>query len=142
MKSFLTVYSYNRKQSHLFSTVNNEPSMTQQSDRDSTDINIIMKRYGATGQMPTVIEPGKYGDFSQVTDYRTALDTLRHADEKFLDVPAEIRKQFNHNPAEFFEFVNNPANKDKMRTMGLLTEAPAPVPSTPPAPTPTPTPTT
>jgi phage internal scaffolding protein len=131
MSNFRTQYSHDRAISALFATVNNEDSLTNQSDAKDCDINILMSRYQKTGQMPQLLEQPRFGDFSQVGDYREALDLVRQADATFHEVPAKLRKEFDNDPAKFLEFVKDPKNIDKMREMGLASPAPKP-----PAPTP------
>lgn len=124
MPRFTTVYTHDDARSDLFKTINNEPSLTQQSDAADADINIIMARFGATGQLPTLVEPGKYGDFTNAVDFRQAQEIIRDANEAFLTVPAKVREQFGNDPARFFEFVNNPDNVEQLRAMGLAKPKP------------------
>lgn len=116
---FDTPYTVDDKRSASFATINKDPSLTTQSDAADADINIIMKRYGATGQFPQLTKEGIYGDFTQVTDYGTALHLVQQADEAFSEIPAEIRRKFNNNPQEFLEFVHNPENRDEIKKLGL-----------------------
>lgn len=132
MTTFQTQYTISRKRSEGFATINEEESMTQQSDKNETDINILMQRFGATGQLPTVTDPAKFGDFTEAPDFRTAQDMLMRAREAFAAVPAKIRKQFDNDPAKFHEFVTNPDNLEEMQNLGLANK-PKKVP-TPPEP--------
>lgn len=116
---FQTIYTITDERNHKFGTVNDEVTKTQQSDALDTDINVIMERYGKSGQFPQLIEPGKYGDFSEVVDFRAAQDIIHQANEAFAQVPAKIRKKFDNDPNAFFEFVNDPENLDEMRKLGL-----------------------
>lgn len=118
-KKFLTPYTYGKEISALAATINNEPSLTQQSDLAESDINILMARYNSGGQLPQVIEPGQYGDFTEITDYRDAQNAILAANEAFAEVPAKIREKFENDPAKFFEFVNNPENLPELRKLGL-----------------------
>lgn len=115
---------------HHFAQINTEPSQTQQSDKDEADINVIVAKYGI-GAFPQVTEAPRYGDFSQVTDYRTAVEMIRDANDKFLEVPAEIRAQFGNDPQAFIEYAQDPANLDQMRKWKLAPPAEQPVPSPP-----------
>lgn len=119
MTRFATIYTHNDERSNAFATINNEPSLTQQSDAADADINVIMQRFGATGQLPSVVVPGKYGDFTNVVDFREAQEIIREANEAFLTVPAKVREQFGNDPSRFFEFVNDPDNIDQLEAMGL-----------------------
>lgn len=111
-----------RERSHKFATVNNDDSMTQQSDANETDLNIIFGKFVKTGQLPQVTMDPRYGDFSGATDYRTALDKINELKDAFNDVPANIRARFHNDPGEFLEFTQNPDNIDEMVKLGLATE--------------------
>lgn len=117
-------------------TLNDEEDMTQQSDKDDCDINVIMQRYATTGQLPQVQAKWLSGDFSDITDFRDAQDRIIGAREAFNELPALVREKFNNDPGEFIEFASNPENIDQMREMGLATPKENPQTSNTPAPTP------
>lgn len=124
---FATPYNDLPQERHeLFRTFNTEESLTQQSDKNSTDINIIMSRYQETGLLPQLTTQGLHGDFSEITDFHDAQKRILEAKEAFLAVPAKIRERFHHNPQEFIEFVENPANAEELRKMGLANAPPTP----------------
>lgn len=92
---------------------------TIQSAKADADINVIVKRFGITGQMPASVRLPSYGDFSGVSDFQTAMNVVRSAEESFLELPASVRKRFGNNPQAFLEFCSDEANIDEMRKMGL-----------------------
>ena len=47
-------------------------NMTVQSGRDEADINVLVRRFNVTRQLPQVTSPPTFGDFTQLTDYRSA----------------------------------------------------------------------
>lgn len=103
---------------------NTEPSMTKQSFRDECDINVIMKKWEKTGVIDHVRDiQGQYGDFTDVKDYRSALDAVIQAQEAFDGFPAELRARFSNDPAQFLDFVQDPSNMEEMISLGLA-EAP------------------
>lgn len=128
---FITPYNYDDERNIAFATSNLGPTMTQQSDANEADINVIMARFGQGGTVPQVIEPGKYGDFSEAVDFRRAQDIIKEAQDAFLEVPANIRKRFDNDPAEFFQFANNPDNVDELVKLGLAVPKPQPDPTPP-----------
>lgn len=91
-----------------------------QSEKDDADINEIMKRFGRTGNLPTPHEIPYYGDFSDVTDYQTALNDLKHAQNAFQGLPSGLRTRFNNDPAELLNFIHNDANYDEAAKLGLV----------------------
>lgn len=103
-----------------------DPGLTVQDGRDDADINVILRRFGITGQMPTARTAPEYGDFTGVTDYQSALDAVMAADDAFMSLPAELRKRFDNDPAELLTFLNDDKNRDEARELGLLAPLPAP----------------
>lgn len=98
-----------------------KPSMTKQSFKAECDINTIMKKYEKTGLISHVAKHnGRYGDFLAAPDYLDAMVSVVQAQEAFSTLPAALRKRFGNDPAEFLDFVSNPANEDEMRKLGLL----------------------
>lgn len=107
--------------------INTQPSMTQQSFTDECDINQILKKFIQTGILDT-IGPGVYADISDTMDYQSALHMIKRADQMFAELPSEIRKRFNNNPAEYMDFVHDPANLQEGIQLGIFTENPVLVP--------------
>ena len=100
-------------------------SLTQQHFQEECDIINIIKRHDRNGIIEHVHRgQARYGDFSEVTDYREALDLVKNAQEEFMSIPSDIRKQFDNNPGKFYEFVSNPDNKDELKKMGFIKETP------------------
>ena len=46
-------------------------SMTVQSQSEDTDINVMLKRFGVTGQLPQGVRAPEFGDFTEVRDFRS-----------------------------------------------------------------------
>lgn len=99
--------------------------MTHQSFRDDADINNIVANVGtlelAPGQGP---KQPLYGDFSEVEDFQTSLEVVRQAQEQFDSLEGAVRARFGNNPAQFLDFVHNPANRAEMVSLGLAKERP------------------
>lgn len=97
-----------------------EPTRAQQHHKDECDINVIVKRFGITGKMPVNQSEARYGDFTSADDYHTSLNKIIAAEDDFMALPADIRTQFDNNPADLIQFLNNPANKTEAISLGLL----------------------
>jgi len=104
-------------------TVNTDPSMTQQQYKDECDINHIMSRYMQTGELPRT-KLGVYGDFSDMPDYQTALNTVLQAQDAFASLPAQIRQRFGNDPGALLEFLHDPSNKGEAIELGLVNPTP------------------
>lgn len=101
-----------------------EESRTQQSQRDDADINVIVRRFGLTGQLPDNIRVPQYGDFTNITNYHDAMNAVIRANGEFARLPANIRTRFNNSPEQFVEFCMNEENIDEMIRLGLIEKRP------------------
>jgi phage internal scaffolding protein len=84
------------------------------------NINAIMTKYRKTGLI-NYVNAGtpRFGDFSNVVDYQTALNSVLDVQERFQLLPADVRKRFANDPAGFLEFVQDPSNQDELVRLGL-----------------------
>lgn len=108
-------------------TVITEPSLTIQSQKEDADINVILRNFGVTGQLPSSRVPPVYADFQGVLDYRDAMELITAANVAFMELPAKVRSRFQNDPAKFVDYCSDPKNLDGMRELGLAVppEAPA-----------------
>jgi len=102
-------------------TVNNEPSLTIQSERDKCDLNIIKSIYDRTGIMHNVRqEAPRYGDFTSSTDYHDMVLRVQEARDDFMLLDAHTRAMFDNDPGKLLAFVSNPENRAKAIELGLI----------------------
>jgi len=87
---------------------------TKQSFKDETDINKILKRAEKTGTISHLNKyEARFGDFANF-DFFEANLMLTKGREIFDDLPPEIRSEFGQSQSQFFAYVNDPANKDRL----------------------------
>jgi len=93
---------------------------TKQSLSEQTDINKIVGKFRTTGVV-THIQLGTpvYGDFSSGVQYHEAVEKVRSAQALFDSLPARIRHRVHNDPGELIAFVEDPANADELRELGL-----------------------
>lgn len=96
--------------------------LTEQHHKDDCDLNIIVKNYVRTGQLPTNQSgPGVFGDFSGAPeDYAEAVRMLDEARTAFAALPSNVRKRFNNDPQQLFAFLDNPDNRAEAEKLGLV----------------------
>lgn len=82
-------------------------SLVQQHQKDECDINVIMRRFGATGAVPAGVAGAVYGDFSSILEFEDALELVERAQAGFMTLPAEIRQRFENNPANLVRYVQS-----------------------------------
>lgn len=120
--------TYNRKALSDATAVRcKDKSRTQQEFAEEADINVLVERFGIR-HVPEGVRVPMYGDFTVVRDYRTALESLKLAEDSFMQMSAKVRARFENDPQKFLDFCADAGNKDEMRAMGLLV---APVPEAP-----------
>jgi len=107
-------------------TINNDPSLTEGSHAPQLDINYIIER-AARGYTENTIPaiPPEYGDFTGINDFQTAMHQVRHAQNQFMSLPAELRREFDNDAGQLLDFLANPANRERAIELGLI-ERPEP----------------
>lgn len=110
-----------------------DPTLAQQQFAEEANINTIVERFGLTGELPTNVRVPVSGDFTDITDYQTALNMVLDAEAAFMELPANVRARFENDPQKLQDFVEDASNLDEARRLGIA--VPAPVPAPEPAPT-------
>lgn len=134
-----TPYNFDRRLVSLsLSTRNTAENQSVQSDAADADINVLVRRFGVTGTIPSVPVPPSYQQFDEVFDFQSAMNVIRAAQESFDALPASTRSRFSNDPSLFVEFCGQLdsdgklANLEEMRKMGLaLPPEPDPPPVLP-----------
>lgn len=140
---FRTGFNYDSDQVSLETSLEcKDPSLTQQQFRDDADINVLAERYGLTGRMPENPRVPTYGDYTGVTDYRSAIEAARAAEASFMELPGPVRAEFDNDPQTFLEAFSYPQNEPRLRELGFFkpspVQAPSPGPSQEASPSPAP----
>lgn len=107
-----------------------QPSLTQQHQKDETDINKIMKRFVKTGIIDHVNKHQPHYGENTAIDYQQSLDIIIQAENMFAELPSQARKHFDNDPKAFLKFVEDPNNHDKLYDLGLSNTPPS-VPDAP-----------
>jgi phage internal scaffolding protein len=97
-----------------------EPSLAQQHFKDECDINNILRQFNVTGMLPEAPLSPRYGDFTGIVDYHSALNAVMAAEEQFMGLPAELRARFQNDPEQLIAFLDNESNKDEAIKLGLV----------------------
>lgn len=92
---------------------------TKQSMKDESDINMIMKKFIKTGVIDHSAKFGAEYGYATGLDFTTSMNIIAKGSSMFAELPAEVRARFNGDPAYFLDFVQDPANGDEMRKLGL-----------------------
>ena len=116
-----TPYNYDRDAaSNESGLACEEPSLTQQHFKDETDINNILRQFNVTGMLPEAPLSPRYGDFSGIVDYHSALNAVIAAEDSFMTLPAQIRARFENDPAQLIDFLGDENNRSEAEKLGLL----------------------
>lgn len=94
-------------------------SCVEQSHKDACDINSMIEK-ARRGVFIPPESAGRYGDFTGVTDFQTAMNQVKAAEATFSFLPSWLRKKFDNDPAKAIDFVNDPENAEECYELGLL----------------------
>lgn len=98
-----------------------ERPMTQQSEKDDADINVIVERAKRGAVLPMVERPPRYGDFTQIpTDLRDALNQFAFAKNLFMSLDPKIRFRFQNDPVQMLDFLADDNNRKEAIDLGLV----------------------
>ena len=103
-----------------------DPSLAQQHFKEECDINTILQKFNITGLLPENPLSPRYGDFTGISDYHTALNRVIAAQEEFDGLPANIRSRFDNDPSKLIEFLENSENRPEAEQLGLVEKQAAP----------------
>lgn len=104
-------------------SINDEDSMTVQSDAHLADIGEILRSYGATGMLDLQETAMEFGDISSFTDLADALSQAKEAEVEFMKLPSKVRGIFDHDVAVWLDTAHDKDKRDALVEAGFL-EAP------------------
>lgn len=134
MEVFLrTPHNYDMRAAGKESAIVFDPSddRTKQEFKDETNINVIMKRYGVTGEWPQTTAFPQSGDFVAAASFHEAMNVIAQAQQAFSEVPSHIRARFENDPAKFEAFLRDDKNRDEAVRLGLVPKPIDPVEAPP-----------
>jgi phage internal scaffolding protein len=99
-----------------------DATLTQQHFKDECDINNILRQFNITGLLPESPLSPRYGDFTGISDYHSALNQVIAAEDEFMALPAQIRSRFDNDPAKLIDFLDNSENRDEAIKLGLVNQ--------------------
>lgn len=106
-----------------------EPSMTEQHFKAECDINNIVAQYQQTGILPSGTREPLFGDFADFPqDLQSSQKYFDEAHERFMQLDARLRKEFDNDPVKLLQFVANDNNRERAIELGLI-DKPAPAKS-------------
>jgi len=125
--------NYDRDQASLEAGLKCDPeeSVVQQQFRDECDINVIVERFGLTGELPQNLRMPQSGDFTGLGTFQDAMSAVRLAEEAFMALPASTRARFHNDPQELIDFCEDYTNRPEAIKLGLVPPPPPPDPVPP-----------
>jgi len=116
-----TTYNYDRDALSVETGLHcPEPSLAQQHMKEEVDINNILYKYTQTGVMPFASQNPTFGDFSNATDYHSAMNAIKDAQNAFNELPASLRERFDNDPSLLIDFLNDENNQNEAYELGLV----------------------
>jgi phage internal scaffolding protein len=119
-----TPYNYDKDAASNESGLHCEDaSLAQQHFKEECDINTILEKFNVTGMLPDNTLSPRYGDFTGIGDYHSALNRVHAVQDEFEALPAQIRARFGNDPAQLIEFLENSDNRPEAESLGLVEKA-------------------
>lgn len=99
-------------------------SKTRQSEKDSADINVIIKRMEGQGIGPILPQgEARFLDISEVSDYRSAVHQIRDARSYFMELdPIDRRDRFDNKVENFLDTVSDPVRLQQLIAEGIVVD--------------------
>ena len=90
---------------------NGEQVLVEQSHKEEVNINNIVRKNGA--DLVLKVSQLTEFQFDDVTgnDFQENMNAIIKARDTFADVPSDVRRRFDNDPAKFMDFVYNPENE-------------------------------
>lgn len=106
-------------------------------DAPGTDINSIVAQYRRNGTLPAVPQNNPlYGDFTGPQDLHDAQIQIQRAQERFAELPSDIRTAADNDEVRFLEMFGDPEQLPLLENAGLVVIKPDPNPTPTPSETP------
>ncbi len=112
-----------------------EETFVKQDSKDECDINLILERWRTDGVARLNQDDAQFLDVTEVQDYHAAMNLVSDANSSFEQLPASLRKELKHDPANLLDYIKNPANKEKLLELGILEAVELPPVMSEPVPT-------
>jgi len=123
-----TPYNYDKDAASNESGLHCEDaSLAQQHYKEECDINTILQKFNISGILPENPLSPRYGDFTGIGDYHSAMNRVIAAQEEFDGLPATIRARFDNDPAKLIEFLDDSNNRREAEELGLVEKGAAEV---------------
>lgn len=98
-----------------------EPSMTEQHFKVECDINNIVAQYQVTGVLPQGNREPLFGDFAEFPqDLQSSQKYFDDAQARFMELPAQLRKEFDNDPVKLLQFIADGNNRERAIELGLI----------------------
>lgn len=75
-----------------------EEGKTRQSEAQEADINYVIKKFDATGELPQRRIAGQFADVSSAPSLQSVLEATSKAKEAFASLPDDVRAYFRNDP--------------------------------------------
>lgn len=102
-------------------TINDQPSLADNSFSKECDANFIIDKFRKTGQINHLSRTkGQYLDLTGVQDLLGTLNTIAQAQAAFDSLPAIVRKKFDNRMERMVAFVSDERNRKEAEELGLI----------------------
>lgn len=113
--------------------------LTQQQYKDECNPNVVIQKYNRTGELGRIRSTQPIYVDCTAFNFEEARERVARIEETFMEMPAMVRRRFNHDPKNLLAFLEDPKNREEAERLGLVEkkappaheEEPAKAPATP-----------
>ena len=93
-------------------------------DAKGADINLIVAQYKKSGTLPRVAMSNPlYGDFTFPEDLHLMREAVERAEDRFMDLPADVRAAADNDWVEFMRMFDDPSRRPVLEAAGLILDS-------------------
>lgn len=117
-------------------TINDQPSLTVQSDRNQAEISAILSRYKDVGIIDHLSQvDAQFMDVTAFDDFQDVMQHAAHAEHEFMRLPSKLREVFDHDVSVWLDAAHDAdkfeALRPKLERLGILEPVAAPAAPSP-----------
>lgn len=97
--------------------------------KEDCDINVIVRRFASSGEVPSTSRVPLEGDFSQIRSFDEAMNLVVKAQQSFDALPSKVRERFDNDPSKLISFMADSKNESEAVSLGLVAPIKLPDPA-------------
>lgn len=103
----------------------NDEVLTEQNHKTEVDVNHIVSSRGVDRIAETTKLADLTFDTNPYNDFQEMMEIVAKGKSTFAQLPAQVRDEFQNDPAKYLDYIRHPENRDALVERGWAEPAPA-----------------